>query len=99
MLKFSGAVIWRLGSRGSIRKYSAPGATVVKTSKLDGDRISDKIAANADDERDNTGKTKGGGLLLFLTLPGFLLCIILQNKIGTIVFRKYCCNLPTAKTL
>lgn len=98
MLKFSGAVIWRLGSRGSIRKYSAPGATVVKTSKLDGDRISDKIAANADDERDNTGKTKGGGLLLFFNIA-WLLALYYSSKQNTIVFRKYCCNLPTAKTL
>ncbi|XP_026498467.2 FAST kinase domain-containing protein 4 isoform X1 [Vanessa tameamea] len=35
MLKFSGLVIWRLGSRSSLRKYSAPGATVFKAHKTE----------------------------------------------------------------
>lgn len=35
MLKFSGLVIWRLGSRNSVRKYSAPGVTMFKADKTD----------------------------------------------------------------
>lgn len=43
MLKFSGVVIWRLGSRSTLRKYSAPSVTVFKSDKVDSSRnITDK---------------------------------------------------------
>ncbi|CAH0724022.1 unnamed protein product, partial [Brenthis ino] len=49
MLKFSGLVIWRLGSRTTLRNYSAPGVTVFKADKADSVRnISDKSAEAAD---------------------------------------------------
>ncbi|XP_023940990.2 FAST kinase domain-containing protein 4 [Bicyclus anynana] len=35
MLKFSGLVVWRLGSRNIVRKYSAPGVTMFKSEKTD----------------------------------------------------------------
>lgn len=61
MLKFSGAVIWRLGARASIRKYSGPGATVLKTDKSDSRSVSDKSpAVAAVDDKESSGKNKGG---------------------------------------
>lgn len=49
MLKFSGLVIWRLGSRTTIRNYSAPGVTVFKADKADSVRnISDKSVEAAE---------------------------------------------------
>ncbi|XP_072929420.1 FAST kinase domain-containing protein 4-like [Epargyreus clarus] len=55
MLKFSGLVIWRLGSRSTLRSYSAPGATVFKTDKFDSSRsISDKnVPSNTEDTKEN----------------------------------------------
>ncbi|XP_034828542.1 FAST kinase domain-containing protein 4 [Maniola hyperantus] len=35
MLKYSGLVIWRLGSRNTVRKYSAPGVTMFKADKTE----------------------------------------------------------------
>ncbi|XP_075976149.1 FAST kinase domain-containing protein 4 isoform X2 [Anticarsia gemmatalis] len=44
MLKLSGLVIWRLGSRAAVRKYSSPSATVFKTEKLEvSTNIADKV--------------------------------------------------------
>ncbi|XP_047997178.1 FAST kinase domain-containing protein 4 [Leguminivora glycinivorella] len=57
MLKFSGSVIWRLGTRATLRQYSSAGATVVKTDKLDVDgSLSNKNAQSADHDKD----TKSG---------------------------------------
>ncbi|XP_013137674.1 PREDICTED: protein TBRG4 isoform X2 [Papilio polytes] len=55
MLKFNGLVIWRLGSRAIIRKYSSPSATVFKTEKLDSSKgIGDKnITSPETNSRDN----------------------------------------------
>lgn len=57
MLKLSGLVIWRLGSRAAVRKYSGPGATVFKTEKLDlSNNTADKgLQAVAADDKDNAG--------------------------------------------
>ncbi|XP_045535218.1 FAST kinase domain-containing protein 4 isoform X1 [Papilio machaon] len=56
MLKFNGLVIWRLGSRAIIRKYSSPSATVFKTEKIDASKsISDKnITSPETNGKDNT---------------------------------------------
>ncbi|CAG9787461.1 unnamed protein product [Diatraea saccharalis] len=42
MLKFSGAVIWRLGTRANARKYSSPSAAAFKTNKSETRSVSDK---------------------------------------------------------
>lgn len=57
MLKLSGQVIWRLGSRAAVRKYSGPSATVFKTEKLDlSTNTSDKrIEQLTGDDKDNSG--------------------------------------------
>ncbi|XP_063827727.1 FAST kinase domain-containing protein 4 [Ostrinia nubilalis] len=60
MLKFSGAIIWRLGTRATIRKYSGPGVTVLKTDKGDSSRsITDKVPPNIVDTKDDSGINKG----------------------------------------
>ncbi|XP_063368404.1 FAST kinase domain-containing protein 4 [Cydia amplana] len=57
MLKFSGSVIWRLGSRATLRQYSSAGATVVKADKLEVDgSLSNKNAQSAEHDKD----TKSG---------------------------------------
>ncbi|XP_063387941.1 FAST kinase domain-containing protein 4 [Cydia fagiglandana] len=57
MLKFSGSVIWRLGSRATLRQYSSVGATVVKTDKLEIDgSLPNKNAQSAEHDKD----TKSG---------------------------------------
>ncbi|XP_068624256.1 FAST kinase domain-containing protein 4-like [Battus philenor] len=57
MLKFNGLVIWRLGTRAMIRKYSSPSATVIKTEKFESPKsISDKNPNNGGPE----GKENGG---------------------------------------
>lgn len=54
MLKFSGSVIWRLGSRATLRQYSSAGATVVKTDKLEVDgSLPNKNAQTAEHDKDN----------------------------------------------
>ncbi|XP_022834426.1 protein TBRG4 [Spodoptera litura] len=57
MLKLSGQVIWRLGSRAAVRKYSGPSATVFKTEKLDlSTNTSDKrVEQLTGDDKDNSG--------------------------------------------
>ncbi|XP_047026052.1 FAST kinase domain-containing protein 4 [Helicoverpa zea] len=57
MLKLSGALIWRLGSRAVVRKYSGPSATVFKTEKLDlSTNIADKkVEGLTGDDKDNSG--------------------------------------------
>ncbi|CAH0673802.1 unnamed protein product [Spodoptera exigua] len=57
MLKLSGQVIWRLGSRAAVRKYSGPGATVFKTEKLDlSTNTSDKrVEQLTGEDKDNSG--------------------------------------------
>ncbi|KAL0881340.1 hypothetical protein ABMA27_001220 [Loxostege sticticalis] len=56
MLKFSGAIIWRLGTRATIRKYSGPGATVLKADKGDSRSVVSKPTPNiVDDNNDNSG--------------------------------------------
>ncbi|XP_063635468.1 FAST kinase domain-containing protein 4 [Cydia splendana] len=57
MLKFSGSVIWRLGSRATLRQYSSVGATVAKTDKLEVDgSLPNKNAQSAGHDKD----TKSG---------------------------------------
>ncbi|CAH2085882.1 unnamed protein product [Euphydryas editha] len=54
MLKFSGLVIWRLGSRTSLRKYSAPSVTGFKAEKSELSRnISERnVEANSVETKD-----------------------------------------------
>ncbi|KAJ8724643.1 hypothetical protein PYW08_016117 [Mythimna loreyi] len=58
MLKLSGLVIWRLGSRAAVRKYSGPSATVFKTEKLE-------LSTNISDKKlqDFTAEDKENGLV------------------------------------
>lgn len=58
MLKLSGLVIWRLGSRAAVRKYSGPSATVFKTEKLE-------LSTNIPDKRlqEITAEEKDNGLV------------------------------------
>ena len=54
MLKLSGLVIWRLGSRAAVRKYSGPSATVFKTEKLElSTNIPDKRLEDLTEDKDN----------------------------------------------
>ncbi|KAI8421246.1 hypothetical protein MSG28_008303 [Choristoneura fumiferana] len=54
MLKFSASVIWRLGTRATLRQYSSAGATVVKPEKLSAaGNIADKNAADAETDGEN----------------------------------------------
>lgn len=54
MLKLSGLVIWRLGSRAVVRKYSGPSATVFKTEKLElSTNIPDKRLEDLTEDKDN----------------------------------------------
>ncbi|KOB67296.1 Uncharacterized protein OBRU01_20283 [Operophtera brumata] len=56
MLKFSGSIIWRLSTRGSFRKYSSSGATVVMKDKIDLTRnISDTIPKINVEAKDSPG--------------------------------------------
>ncbi|XP_063547944.1 FAST kinase domain-containing protein 4 [Cydia strobilella] len=56
MLKLSGSVIWRLGSRATLRQYSSVGATVVKTDKLEVDgSLPNKNAQSAEHDKDKSG--------------------------------------------
>ncbi|CAB3226971.1 unnamed protein product [Arctia plantaginis] len=56
MLKLSGLVIWRLGSRTAVRKYSSPSATVFKTDKLEvSTNLSDKPSEARTPGNDNAG--------------------------------------------
>ncbi|CAD0200195.1 unnamed protein product [Chrysodeixis includens] len=57
MLKLSGLVIWRLGSRAAVRKYSNPSASVFKTEKLEvSTNLADKGVHPAPaDEKENAG--------------------------------------------
>lgn len=66
MLKLSGLVIWRLGSRAAVRKYSSPSATIFKTEKLEvSTNIPDKASKTAvAEDKDNAGK-----LMLIYLLP------------------------------
>lgn len=58
MLKLSGLVVWRLGSR-AVRKYSSPSASVYKVEKLEvssnlSEKVSNKNTESADD-KENAG--------------------------------------------
>lgn len=64
MLKLSGRVIWRLGSRTTVRKYSSPSATVFKTDKLD---VSTNIANNTSENR-SSGTENAGNYFYFTTI-------------------------------
>lgn len=56
MLKFSGSIIWRLGTRATIRKYSIPGATLVKNDKLD---LTRNVAAKSPKSTTESNDTSG----------------------------------------
>lgn len=57
MLKLSGLVIWRLGSRAAVRKYSNSSATVIKAEKLElSTNIPDKRLEQLTAEDKETGK-------------------------------------------
>lgn len=57
MLKLSGLVFWRLGSRAVVRKYSGPSATVFKTEKLElSTNIPDKRLQEITAEEKENGK-------------------------------------------
>lgn len=54
MLKFSASVIWRLGTRATLRQYSSAGATVIKAEKLSTNRnIADKNGVGAETDGEN----------------------------------------------
>ncbi|KAJ0177591.1 hypothetical protein K1T71_006464 [Dendrolimus kikuchii] len=55
MLKLSGTLIWRLGSRATVRKYSTPSASAFKTEKLSDSRNIPEKAENALEDRENSG--------------------------------------------
>lgn len=58
MLKFSTAVIWRLGTRSTLRKYSSTGAAVFKTDKIDTKGLtSNGTKTMTDDDKENSGKS------------------------------------------
>lgn len=57
MLKFSSTVIWRLGTRSTLRKYSSTGAAVFKTDKIDTKGLtSNNTKSTVDDDKDSSGK-------------------------------------------
>lgn len=61
MLKFSCAVIWRLGTRTTLRKYSSTGAAVFKTEKIDTKGLTNNATkSTTDDDKDNSGNNIGG---------------------------------------
>ncbi|CAG9120764.1 unnamed protein product [Plutella xylostella] len=56
MLKFSGSVIWRLGTRAIPRNYSSSSAPVIKADKLNpNDDVTIKSAKTKDDDIQNSG--------------------------------------------
>ncbi|KAM3956288.1 LOW QUALITY PROTEIN: FAST kinase domain-containing protein 4 [Aphomia sociella] len=57
MLKFSGSIIWRLGSRTVARPYSSSGAAVFKSDQLDPTRnaLEKNIKPLIDEDKDNPG--------------------------------------------
>lgn len=68
MLKFSSAVIWRLGTRSTIRKYSSTGAAVFKTDKIDAKGLTNNGTKSiTDEDKESSGKNKGSILLLYST--------------------------------
>lgn len=69
MLKFSGAVIWRLGTRANVRKYSSPSTAAFKD-KIESVRsVSDKHTSGlAEDSKENPGNNKGLVAAVFATL-------------------------------
>lgn len=61
MLKFSSAVLWRLGTRSTVRKYSSTGAAVFITDKIDAKSLSNNSTkSSTDDDNDSPGKHEGG---------------------------------------
>lgn len=57
MFKFSGLIIWRLGTRGSLRKYSSSGATVFMNNKIDiTTNVADTITKTSVETKDSSGK-------------------------------------------
>lgn len=57
MLKLSGRIIWRLGSKNSIKKYSSAGATIIKSNKINtSEDFSQKNVDSSILEKERSGK-------------------------------------------
>ncbi|CAH2981610.1 unnamed protein product [Chilo suppressalis] len=60
MLKFSGAVIWRLGTRANLRKCPSSSAAALKNDKNESRSSSDKLtSASPEAIKENAGNNKG----------------------------------------